>query len=92
MSSAQGQNAQSNGKEKEIYFIIITPKEEKLNFNDYKFLSEIIPQKIFYNNIKKVSGSSIEENVFKLNIKIKETGNEKKKSHQLNQLNIIYLL
>ena len=58
MSTDKGQNSQSNGKEKELYFIIITPKEEKLNFNDYKFLSEIIPQKIFYNNIKKVSGKN----------------------------------
>ena len=88
MSCDKEQNSQSN----DIYFIIITPKEEKLDFKDYKFLSEIIPQKIFYDNINKVNGSSIEENVFKLNIKIKETGKEKKKSHQLNQLNMIYLL
>ena len=76
MSSSEGQSIQSGIREKEIYFIIIS--EEKLNFS--KFLSDIIPHAIFTDNIKTVSGSSIEEYVFKLTIRQNETGTEKKKN------------
>ena len=39
-----------------IYFIIISPSEEKLNFADLKFLSEIEPQIIYTTNIEKEKG------------------------------------
>lgn len=71
---------QSNDKEKEIYFIVFTPNEEKLNFNDLKFLYEISPTKIFDKNVEKVKGSFLEENVFKIIIKKEEEiGKTKKK-------------
>ena len=38
----QGQNAQSGGKEKEIYFIILRPVDKKVNLN-LKFSPEYAP-------------------------------------------------
>jgi len=61
---------QSNN-EKDIYFIILRPSEEKLNFN-LKFESENPPKRIYIKNIEKGNGSFLEHNVFKLNIKKNE--------------------
>jgi len=65
-----GQNSQSNekDKEKEIYFIILRPSEEKVNL-DLKFSSEMVPQRIFKKSIEREKNSILEQNVFKLNIK-----------------------
>ena len=63
------QNSQSD--EVSIYFIILTPSEEKINFDDLKFLSDIEPQKIYNTNIEKENGSYLSHNVFKLDIKKK---------------------
>ena len=85
ISEQQSQSEQSSSQEKEIYFIIITPKEKNINFNDLKFKSEILPQKIYSKSIEKVNGQSIEHNVFKLNvIKNKEKEKEKEKEKKKN--------
>ena len=70
ISEKQKQNAQSN--DKEIYFIILNSSEEKLNFRDLKFLSEIEPEIIYNNSIEKGKGSFVFHNVFKLDIKTNE--------------------
>jgi len=70
-------DAQSSDKEKEIYFIILRPSEEKVNL-DKKFSSEIAPQRIYTSN-EKEKGSSLEHNVFKLNIKKNEKKEKDKK-------------
>ena len=74
------QNSQSD--EVSIYFIILTPSEEKINFDDLKFLSDIEPQKIYNTNIEKENGSFLSHNVFKLDIKKKEN-NKKAIKYQL---------
>jgi len=71
-----GQNSQSN--EKEIYFIILRPSEEKVNL-DLKFSSEMAPQRIFTKSIEKGKNSFLEHNVFKLNIKKTEKKENDKK-------------
>ena len=73
ITQEQNQNNQSN--DKEIYFIILSSSEEKINFGGLKFLSEIEPEIIHYGSIEKVKGSSLFYNVFKFDIKT----NEKKK-------------
>lgn len=79
-SQQQSQNSQSD--DISIYFIIITPSEEKLNFADLKFLSEIEPQIIYTTNIEKEKGTFLSHNVFKLDIKKKQK-NKKAVKYQL---------
>ena len=80
--SKQGQNSQSNDKEKEIYFIILRPSEEKVEL-DWEFSSsELAPSRIYKNIIKKGKDSSLEENVFKLIIKESEKEKEKEKESE----------
>ena len=62
---------QSNDIEKEIYFILLIPSEEKINSN-FKFLSEINPQNIYKIKFEKGNGLYLEYNVFKLCVKKKE--------------------
>ena len=73
--SALSQNkqltSQLNDIEKEIYFILLIPSEEKINSN-FKFLSEINPQNIYKKKLEKGNGLYLEHNVFKLYIKKKE--------------------
>ena len=79
-SQQQSQNSQSD--DISIYFIIITPSEEKLNFADLKFLSEIEPQIIYTTNIEKEKGTFLSHNTFKLDIKKKQK-NKKAVKYQL---------
>ena len=75
-----GQNAQSNEKEKEVFFIILVPSEEKLNLK-FEFSSEIAPQLFYKKSIEKKNGSFLEHNVFKLNI-IQSEKKEKNKTEK----------
>jgi len=79
-SQQQRQNAQSDSIS--IYFIILSPSEEKINFADLKFLSEIEPEIIYTTNIENGKGSFLSHNVFKLDIKRKEK-NKKSVKYQL---------
>ena len=74
------QNSQSD--DVSIYFIILSPSEEKINFSDLKFLSEIEPEIVYTTNIKNENGSFLSHNVFKLDIKKKDK-NKKTVKYQL---------
>ena len=80
ISQEQHQNTQSN--DLTIFFIILTPSEEKINFDDLKFLSEIEPKIIYNKSIEKGKGSFLFHNVFKLDVKKKEK-NEKVEEYLL---------
>ena len=76
-------------KEKEIYFMVLIPKEEESEkekeeetSNELNFISEIIPEIIYENEIEKEDGSSIDNKVFKFKVK-KEEANEKKKKNEI---------
>ena len=71
-------STQQNSQEKEVYFIILTPNEEKVNL-DLKFASKNAPQNILKKNKEK--GDSLEYNVFKSNIK-KHKKKEKDKEEE----------
>jgi len=79
-SQQKRQNSQSN--DLSIYFIIISPSEEKIKFDDLKFLSEIEPSIIYNKSIEIGKGSFLFHNVFKLDIKNKQS-NQKVKKYQL---------
>jgi hypothetical protein len=70
----------SNDKEKEIFFIILVPSEEKLNLK-FKFSSEIAPQLFYKKSIERGNSSFLEHNVFKLNI-IQSEKKEKNKTEK----------
>ena len=64
-------------EENEIYFILLRPSEEKVNFD---FTSENAPKRIYQKSIEKGKGSFLEHNVFKLSIKkIEKKEQEKNK-------------
>jgi hypothetical protein len=65
--------------EKEVYFIILKPSEQQINFDNLEFLSDIKPENIFNKTIKKEDGSFLEEIVFKFKKPLKEKGKGKKK-------------
>ena len=67
ISQMQNQNNQSI--DKEIYFIVLIPSEEKINFDDLKLLSEIEPEIIYKSSIGKGKGTFLFHNVFKMIIK-----------------------
>ena len=79
ISQQKGQNEPSS--EKEIFFIILKPSEEKVNL-DLKFSSENSPQIIHKNRIEKEKDSYLEYNVFKLNIKKNEKREKDKKENK----------
>ena len=49
----QGENANPNDKKNEVYFIILVPSKEKIDFKKGKFKSDIIPEIIHSKNIQK---------------------------------------
>ena len=75
-------------KEKEIYFIVLRPSEEKIDFTKVKFKSDIIPEIIHNKTIKKGNKSYLEEIVFKFK---KKNKNKSKKSTSLNNYVIQYI-
>ena len=65
-------------KERNIYFIILNPSEEKLDFRTLNFSSVITPSIIFNKNVKKENEKQVEEIVFKFKIKKKKKDKDKK--------------
>ena len=55
----QGETEQSNNKEKEIYFIKISPQDKNKNFNNLKFKCKIIPHEIYNKNIEISKGKGV---------------------------------
>ena len=62
-----------------IYFIILIPSEERINFDDIKFLSENEPENVYNEIIQIKKDSFLYQNVFKLKIKEKEKSKRKVK-------------
>ena len=95
MSSGKNDQSSDKDKEKEVYFIILRPSEEKVNL-DPKFSSEMAPQRIYKKSIEKGNGSFLEHNVFKLNIKknekkvkdkkVKDKKGENKKDYKIEYI------
>jgi hypothetical protein len=45
------EKSKSDGKENEVYFIVLRPSEEKIDFKKVKFKSDIIPEIIHNKSI-----------------------------------------
>lgn len=87
--SIKVQNGQSSDKEKEIYFIILRPSEEKVDLDLEFSSSELAPSRIYKKVIQKEKDSFLEENVFKLIIKESEKENETEKSKKSYKIEYI---
>ena len=77
----QGESANPNDKKNEIYFIILVPSQEKIDFKKGKFKSDIIIEIIHRKNIQK-EYESYEEIVFKL----KKNNNKSKRASSNNYI------
>jgi hypothetical protein len=64
-SKNKEEKANSDDKENEVYFIVLRPSEEKIDFKEVKFKSDIIPEIIHNKSIQKGNESYLEEIVFK---------------------------
>ena len=75
ISNNQGEIANPNDKKNEVYFIILVPSKEKIDFKKEKFKSDIIPEIIHRKSIQKGNESYLDEIVFKF----KKINNNKSK-------------
>ena len=66
---SQMQNQDNQSIDREIYFIVLIPSEEKIKSDDLKLLSEIEPEIIYKSSIEKGKGTFLFHNVFKMIIK-----------------------
>ena len=82
----QEENSNLNDKTNEVYFIILLPIKEKIDFKKEKFKSDIIP-KIIHRKIIQKGNASYEEIVFKL----KKSNNNKGKKASSNNYTIKYI-
>ena len=92
-SQQYGQNTPERYPETgdEVFFIILRPSEQQINFENLEFLSNITPE-IFYNKpIKKEDKSFLEEIVFKFKRPTKEKEKGKKKKSSSNNYEIQYI-
>ena len=67
-SIIESNNNESNNEDNEVYFIVLIPSEEKIDFNNLKFKSDIKPEIIHNKSIpkgNKGNQSYLEEIVFK---------------------------
>ena len=74
------ENPDSKEKDKDIYFIILNPSEEKLNFKDMKFVAGISPSIVFNKIIDKGNGSQLEVLIFKFKRKKKKKEDKENKA------------
>jgi hypothetical protein len=74
LSTQDGQNEESNAKNKEVHFLILRPSEEKIDFAglDYETKNKIEPKIAFQKNIDKQDGTFLEQIVFKFKKKLKK--------------------
>jgi len=81
-SQNQCQNSESETKYKDIYFLILRPSEEKVDFTglNYKTENKIKPSIVHKKKIDKEDGTFLEEIVFKFRKKEEKKKNEKKES------------
>ena len=52
-SIIESNNNESNNEDNEVYFIVLIPSEEKIDFSNLKFKSDIIPKIIHNKSIPK---------------------------------------
>ena len=86
---SQRKNANSHDKENEVYFIVLRPSEEKIDFKNVKFKSDIIPKIIHNKSIDIGNSSYLEEIVFKFKKKMKEKEKEKEKNKNKKSNNYV---
>ena len=81
-TESQEQNNKSESTNKDVYFLILRPSEEKVDFTglNYKTDNKIEPKIIYKKKIDKEDGTFLEEIVFKFKKKEKKKNNEKKES------------
>ena len=67
ISSQDGQNDETNDNDKDVYFLILWPSEEKIDFTglNYETKNIIEPKIIFQKRIDKGNETYLEEIVFK---------------------------
>ena len=70
--------------EDEVFFIILRPSEQQINFENLEFLSDVTPEHFFNKTITKGDKSFLEEIVFKFKKPRKEKEKGKKKSSSNN--------
>ena len=87
-SNQGGQNEDLNNKQ-DVYFLILRPSEEKINFTglNYETKNKIVPQIIFQERIDREDKTYLEEIVFKFKKKVKKKKKIKTKKNQLNPQN-----
>ena len=83
-SQNQCQNSESETQYKDVYFLILRPSEEKVDFTglNYKTENKIKPSIVHKKKIDKEDGTFLEEIVFKFRKKKK-----RKKMKKMNQVN-----
>ena len=89
----QDQNTQKRfpETENEVFFIILRPSEQQINFENLEFLSDVTPEHFFNKTITKGDKSFLEEIVFKFKKPIKEKEKGKKKKSSSNNFEIQYI-
>ena len=84
--SKEDQNDEANEKNNEVYFLILIPSEEKLDFQgkDYDTKNMINPSIIYKNKVETGDETYLEEIIFKATKKKKKKGkdNESSKSNK----------
>ena len=82
----QDQNTQKRfpETENEVFFIILRPSEQQINFENLEFLSDVTPEHFINKTITKGDKSFLEEIVFKFKKPRKEKEKGKKKSSSNN--------
>ena len=83
----QGENVKPDNKENVVYFILLLPSEEKIDFKKVEFKSDIIPKIIHHKSIQK-ENTYLEEIVFKFK---KFNNNKGKKASSNNNYVIKYI-
>jgi hypothetical protein len=81
ISTQDGQNDESNGNDKDVYFLILRPSEEKIDFTglNYETKYKIEPKIIYQKRIDKGNETYLEEIVFKFKKKTKKKEKERQK-------------
>lgn len=80
--SKENQNDEANEKNNEVYFLILIPSEEKLDFQgkDYDAKNMVNPLIIYKNKVEKGDDTYLEEIIFKATKKKKKKGKDNESS------------
>ena len=84
-------NAEQKEKDKNVYFLILNPVEENIDFGKLKYVSNISPSIIFDKTINKDKGVQLNEIVFKFKRKKKKKDNKEKKKDGEKEYTIKYI-